>query len=173
MTLWLRGGLPFFRGDFDEAEFEWQRMVEVAAKDPLIRAWAAPAAAYAGNLEESLSLLADPELPSGTDTGSHLCRILWYGYQGERERALAEISEDFRKTASRDGAWSWLIASPLAYAGAEDEAIGWLECAVRRGGLINHPFLADHDPFLAKLRGNPRYEAMLDEAKEAWEAFEV
>ncbi len=33
--------------------------------------------------------------------------------------------------------------------------------------------MAEHDPFLAKLRGNKRFEKLLARVKREWEAFEV
>jgi len=37
-------------------------------------------------------------------------------------------------------------------------------------GFINFPFLAEHDPFLADLRRDPGFTALLAEVKPRWEA---
>ena len=173
MTYWLRGAIPFFEGNFPEASAEWRQILRLAPDNPLARAWTAPAVAYAGDLEGALDLLADPELPKGEDVGSRLCRIQSCALQGDREGALQEITPEYRQTVSRDGGWAWLTAAPLAFVGAVDESVEWLENAVRRGGFINYPMLAEHDPFLAKLRGTDRYETLLEEVQKRWETFEV
>jgi hypothetical protein len=52
------------------------------------------------------------------------------------------------------------------------EALRWIEQAVNVG-FINRPMLAEHDPFLTKLRGQPEYEALLERVKREWESFEI
>jgi hypothetical protein len=173
MTFWLRGAVPFFQGHFPEASVEWRKMFEFAPGNPLLKAWAAPAIAYGGDIGASLDLLAEPELPEGDDVGSRLCRIQNCALQGDREGALNAITPAFRQTVIRDGGWAWLTAAPLAFVGAVDEAFEWLEYAVSRGGFINYPMLAEHDPFLTKLRGRPEYETLLERVKKEWEKFEV
>jgi len=32
-------------------------------------------------------------------------------------------------------------------------------------GFINHRFFAEYDPFLAELRGDPRFEALMERAR--------
>lgn len=58
------------------------------------------------------------------------------------------------------------IRCPLASANARS----WLRFAVDRG-FINHPFLAEHDPFLADLRHEPDFRKVLDELRPRWEAI--
>jgi len=168
MTYWLRGALPFFEGDFRAASTEWGELLKINPDNPLIKAWTAPAVAYAGDLEGALHLLTDPLLPDGEDAGSRFCRIQSSALKGDKAGALREITPEFRQTVNRDGAWAWLAAAPLAFVGAVDEAVGLLEHGVRRGGFINYPMLSEHD-----LRGDPRYQALLEEAKQRWENFEV
>ena len=131
------------------------------------------AVAYSGDLEGAIGLLTDPGLPEGEDVGSCLCRIQWCALRGDKEGALRVITPAYRQTVIRDGGWAHLTAALLAFVGATDEAVEYLEHGVRRGGFINYPMLSEHDPFLPKLRGNPRYEALLQEAKRAWDEFEV
>lgn len=42
-----------------------------------------------------------------------------------------------------------------------------------RGGITNHRFLSEHNRFLAPLRGDPRFEALMEKAREKECAFEV
>jgi non-specific serine/threonine protein kinase len=53
-----------------------------------------------------------------------------------------------------------------------DEAISWVENAIKRG-FLNYPFLAQHDPTLEPLRGIDRFQSLMQEVKHKWEAFEV
>jgi TolB-like protein len=173
LTHWLLGAVPFFEGDFQKASVEWQRLCKVAPDVPLWRLGYALAVSYTGDRERALAILDDTGVPGGEDAGPRLYRMLKSALENDRGGALREITPEFRETLIRDGSWAHLAAAPLAFVGAVDESIDLLEHAVRRGGFINFPMLAEHDPFLAKLRGDPRYEALVAEAQERWEAFEV
>ncbi len=38
-------------------------------------------------------------------------------------------------------------------------------------GFINYLFMSKHDPFLENLRGDERFETLMEKAKAAWEQF--
>jgi len=40
-------------------------------------------------------------------------------------------------------------------------------------GFINHRFFAENDPFLANLRGDPRFEALMERAREKQREIEA
>jgi hypothetical protein len=39
-------------------------------------------------------------------------------------------------------------------------------------GVFNYPFLAQHEPFLRPLHGEPRFHELLERARKKWDAFE-
>jgi hypothetical protein len=43
----------------------------------------------------------------------------------------------------------------------KDKAFAWLENAVDRG-FINYPFISEYDPFLEKIRGEPRFKKLMN-----------
>ena len=49
---------------------------------------------------------------------------------------------------------------------------GWLEIALSRG-CLNYPLLAEKDPFLANIRGEPWFINLMERVKYEWEHFEV
>jgi hypothetical protein len=63
-------------------------------------------------------------------------------------------------------------AACLAWVGEIDEALRWLEQAVS-WWFSNHEFLARHNRFLAPLRGDSRFEALINKAREKERTFEV
>ena len=67
---------------------------------------------------------------------------------------------------------TWMVAAASATVGDLDEALYWLSRAIEMG-FINHRFFAEHDPFLAKLRGDPRFEALMERAREKQREIEA
>jgi hypothetical protein len=53
---------------------------------------------------------------------------------------------------------AWLLASAHAAVGATEEALLWLNRAID-GGMINYPFLSEHDRYLDSVRGDARFHA--------------
>jgi serine/threonine-protein kinase len=84
-------------------------------------------------------------------------------------RVLAEGAT--REAVGIDKELSWMAAAAFASVGDTDEALRWLSQVIEMG-FINHRFFAEHDPFLAKLRGDPRFDALMERAREKERALE-
>lgn len=56
--------------------------------------------------------------------------------------------------------------------GDHEGAIDWLERAVQ-WGFCSHRFLGELSPFLAALRGLPRFEALMEVAREKERAYDA
>jgi hypothetical protein len=54
----------------------------------------------------------------------------------------------------------------LALVGENEKALDW-----RDRGSINYPMLAHGDPLLQPLRGEPRFQRLLDRIRPEWERF--
>ena len=67
---------------------------------------------------------------------------------------------------------SWMVAASSAAVGDVDEALCWLSRAIEMG-FIDHHFFAEVDPFLAKLRGDPGFEALMERAREKQREIEA
>jgi len=53
-----------------------------------------------------------------------------------------------------------------------DLALRWLEQAIR-WGFVNPRFHGEYNPFLAPLRGDPRFQALMEMAQEQTRAIEL
>jgi len=139
---------------------------------PVPRFWTAYFLTYANRTEEALALLdrAEPE-----DAGNHLvqsARVLRCALRRDRQRLDTLMTPHFVEAAKRDVIMSSFVAQFCAMLGEKDLALEWLENAVNRG-FTNYPFLNDHDPFLARLRGEARYAELMRRAKKEWEEFDA
>jgi hypothetical protein len=79
------------------------------------------------------------------------------GRRGEAQRALERL------VAQRAYDDAYQIAQVYAWRGDGDHAMEWLERSLRQhdGGLT----WLTHDPFMAPLRGDPRFRAFLQRLK--------
>jgi len=82
------------------------------------------------------------------------------------------MTHEFIATARRDRQYSCSVAGLYALLGHKEESLDWLENAVNRG-FINYPFLSQHDPLLENVRGEERFEKLMERVKVEWEHFEV
>jgi len=98
--------------------------------------------------------------------------FLKYALQGQKRKALQLLTPEFKKMLQRDPQWSQILASCCSLLGENERALDWLENAVERGFTI-YPFLNDHDPFLANIRGEERFKKLMERVKYEWEHFEV
>ena len=70
-----------------------------------------------------------------------------------------------------DAEWPWWLAGWLTLVHEHDQAYVWLDRWLKRGA-INYPMLARIDPFFEPLRGDLRFQRLLDRVKPEWERFE-
>jgi eukaryotic-like serine/threonine-protein kinase len=172
MTGFARGMVEFWDGRFEDAVGWLQRCIEKVAPDSQLLLWGrAQAMAYAGRRGEAAS---DFKKVAGQEAGviSSLSELYCVALSGDRaavQRALTADTELFR-AALTDEWYPNFIAACLAMVGDHDGAIDWLERAVA-WGFSNHRFLGEYSPFLAPLRGHPRFERLLELARENERAF--
>jgi tetratricopeptide (TPR) repeat protein len=133
--------------------------------------WWAQATAYAGRRDEAL---VDFQKVAGQQAGviSSLSALYCLALSGDRDelqQALAGDSELLR-SAKTDEWYPNFIAACHAMVGDYEGAMDWLERALAFG-FSNHRFLGEYSPFLAPLRGIPRFERLLEQAREQERAF--
>jgi hypothetical protein len=126
----------------------------------------------AGQGDAALALL-DPVAETAThDVTVSACKFLRLALRREAAALPALLSREFVNWARRDLAFSYLVAACYMIAGESELGLDWLGNAVDRG-LIPHPYFRDHEPFFSKLRGDPRFEALMVRIKREWEEFDV
>jgi serine/threonine protein kinase len=79
-------------------------------------------------------------------------------------RALLGRSESMRVMAEADETGSMIVATALGRVGDDERTLQWVGHAVSLG-FTNHRFFSEHNPFLARLRGDPRFEALMEKAR--------
>jgi TolB-like protein len=90
---------------------------------------------------------------------------------GNGRDAHAALQGEIEAAATASDVFPRMLAEGYALAGMPDRALQWLAVAVDRG-FINYPFLAQHDPCFPGLRGDPRFQELMETVRDRWERFE-
>jgi TolB-like protein len=174
MSGFARGVVEFWDGRFDEAA-KWFRkyLDQVAPGSPFLLWWLAQALAYDGR-EDVARPIFGQVAAAQAGMFSDLSALHGLAADGDRDglRRALDANAGVQEAANTDEWYPNFIAACLAMVGDHDGAIDWLGLAVT-WGFSNHRFLGELSPFLAPLRGHPRFEALLDRAREKERAFEV
>jgi non-specific serine/threonine protein kinase len=163
-------GVEFFCGTVERARVLAERMLETGPDHAMLQFWHALCLVQSDRLDEARQLLArTPEERIPTVAGG-CCRFLAHALDERRAEALASISGDMKTGARRVEVWSFFLAECYGFLGDADQAMDWLENALRLG-FSPYPFLASREVTLAKFRGQPRYDTLMQKIKDAWEHF--
>jgi serine/threonine protein kinase/tetratricopeptide (TPR) repeat protein len=130
------------------------------------------AALHAGREDEALERFRHV---ATTDSAlySRLARLFAAAIEHDRNGVLEVLSPTPHPDSVRGFALSCApVASCLSRVGERDLALDWLEEAVKRG-FTNHTFMERHDRLLKPLRGDARFETLLEKARQMERALEI
>ena len=172
ITYSLPGYLDILEGKFEKAPESYQKMSLMDPHNPLSLWFYAWSLAFADRNEEAFALIDKlAENAPGTVYAS-LGLFIKYALQGNKREALDVITPQLEMAAKGVEYLSRDMAHGYALIGEKEKALDWLENAVDRG-FIAYPFLNDHDPFLENIRGEERFQKLMERVKYEWEIFEV
>lgn len=138
-----------------------------------MNAWSCACAyASAGKVEDSYKIIDSMPDQMLKSIFGKLAMFLKYALQKNIDKALATVTQDVIDAANQQPFISRDIAGYYGMIGSIDEALRWVENAIKMG-YINYPFMAFHHPFYGPLRKEPRFKELMDEVKPKWESFEI
>ncbi len=167
---WSRAWVALLDGEFAAALEQWRDTIATGAEAPIKTFFLAVFAAYAGHLDEACDLFGRF---AGAEFGgmSAVSAVLSALFRRDTEAAAGLLENPtIRDYATLDKEMSWWLAAGCSNCGWTEEARQWLANAIDLG-FVNHRFLSTIDPFLAALRGDPRFQALMDGALEKQRAF--
>ncbi len=137
---------------------------------PNLKTQSAVIAYHEGDIETATQVMKEV-LAKNPELLSHKL-YLAFGYlsKGERDRAFELIDEKVEATAYADQDFAYRLASVYALDKQQEKALEWLERAISMGNE-NYPWFAV-DPKWEALRGNPRYQEILQNLKARWEKLQ-
>jgi hypothetical protein len=102
-----------------------------------------------------------------------LSAVLRALFRGDADAAASLLdSQALRDFAMLDKEFSSWLAAGFSYCGQTEEALHWLANSIELG-FVNYHFFSAVDPFLARMRGEPRFEALMQRAREKQRSFEA
>jgi non-specific serine/threonine protein kinase len=166
---YIQGVVCFYLGKFEQAvnifrtfikQFDWARW------------WLAYYLVYVNRKEEAIHIFGTIEESSLTGFQFYCAKFLKYVVCNESYRIPELMTDEFIGIIKRDAIISCWIATFYAMLNDKENCLFWLENSVNRG-FINYPYMSKYDPFLAKLRDDPRFRKLMAKVKHEWENFEV
>jgi hypothetical protein len=125
-----------------------------------------------GRRDDAAKMLDTVAYDTPTMAWAKLSPAMACALRGERGELLRIMTPELRAAAKWDDIFSWWAADCFALVDERDTALDFLERAVDFG-IINYPFLAEHEPFLANIRSEPRFARLMERVRRAWDAFEA
>ncbi len=171
---WVSAFVDLLDGRFDLALAHMRDAAErLAPSDPFALWWVAQASAYAGFEDEArvvFGRVAKMDAGLWSDLSDLWGRVLDGDKDGIREWFARPLPPQHMGMA--DEWYPYVLAAGLARAGETGEAVEWLNRAIS-SGFSNHEFFSRHDRFLAPLGAHPRFELLIERARDAERALEV
>ena len=163
----LPGWADALEGRFEAAVGAYQDMLDMDPGNPVARLFYVWILVSAGRHEEArVACKAFPDTARGTPA-ARLAALL--AADGDSPPVAAA---DLPEAGDASDVFPRLLAQACAIAGDHDTALHWLGVAVERG-FINFPYLAEHDPLLAPLRGHAGFRRLMEQVRTRWEGFEA
>jgi tetratricopeptide (TPR) repeat protein len=172
ISAWGTAPVDVFAGRSDVPSEEVTKWFRLEPQNPGALMTCAQALAYCSRYEEARELIRGNVRAGLEDFFTRMTLLLEGALDGDASRFQEIVTEDFEKWARRDLEFSYFLAGIHALAGLKEEALDWLSNAVDRG-FINYPFIAEHDPLLESIRGEPRFRDIAARAKHEWEHFDA
>jgi tetratricopeptide (TPR) repeat protein len=168
----FQGALHFYDGRFDLALEPLRKAFQMDPENASIQMYYASSLARNNQVDDAISIIDRMVKASPKGFLAKSMQMLKLALLNNRDAVLREMTLDSQKNIKKEGSnWAYWVAVPLALIGAKKKALDWLEYGLN--WFFNYPLLAEKDPFLANIRGEPRFQKLMERVKYEWEHFEV
>lgn len=163
----MPGFVAVMEGRYADALPHYRRFLEMDPKNPFaIWTWSYVLLRNA-KVDEASEVIRELNTEHAGSTLAQLGAALFHGVSGEPEAARKAVTDELRAAARNSELLSRELTHCLALAGETEEALSWLENTVRIGN-INYPFWSQHNEWVASLRVEPRYKALMRDVEQEW-----
>ena len=172
LTRCLPGFADASEGKLESAIEPYRQMFDMDPGNPLGRLFYVWVLGLNGRRDEVAEVVDGISTAERDSVPARVARFLACALHQRRQEALACVTPEIEAVAATSDVFARFLAQGYAALGLAERAIHWLEVAVNRG-YINYPFLARYDRWLEPVRGEPRFQQLMEKVRERWERFEV
>jgi len=166
------GWIEYMNGNFESASGYMQKMYHMDPENPLYGILYANFLTRIQQFKTAYSVI-DKYTKKASNTNLVLLGLFRkYSLLGYKKEALNIATPEFKDAMRWDEQFSWEMAANYSLINQKQEALDWLENAINRG-FINYPFLEEYDPLLENIRGEGRFQKLMERVKQEWKSFEV
>ena len=165
-----QGLARYYDGQFDLALESFLKSHQKEPENPVLTWFCPLLLGSQGRVEDAVSFIDNNVDVASKNVFAQLSVLLKKALRGDDVSDV--MTDEFVATVRRDRQYSCSVAGFYARLGHKKESLNWLENAVDRG-FINYAFLSQHDPLLENVRGEERFEKLMERVKYEWEHFEV
>jgi TolB-like protein len=162
----------YYGGEYERACAVMKKAFDLDPLNPARQLWYAYTLIYSGRREEGAAQVDEAAKKAPGHFYVKLGLFLRHALRGDSEAVADVVTPDVVETAKRDPQYSNWMGAFYSVLGDTEKSLDWLENCVNRG-FTNYPFMSRHDPLLANVRGNERFEALMTRVKALWEQFEA
>jgi non-specific serine/threonine protein kinase len=166
------GFLALMDGDFARAPEPFKKALRMDPANPVLRLTYGQILALNGRNSDALEALEALSRDHADSFFARLGEILQAAIRGDGERVAAGMTAEISAVCDTDSQYAWILAECFSLVGDDARATEWASKSVEHG-LWNYPLLAERDPFLKGVRGDPAFQQLLAELKPRWEAFQA
>ena len=151
-----------------EAAKAARRAMQVAPEPSMLHITACWVIAASGCVDEAIGLFARASATTSSAALATQLRFFQHVLERDTIRALALLTPELEH-AFQNEYHCRIMAEAMAMLGRTDDAHQWLRTAIQYG-FIHYPNVSATDAFLAPLRGEPAFVAVIAELRPRWEA---
>ena len=171
--VWAQTAWAWFTlGQLAESEVAARRALDLSEPGNPTRTYIASILGTLGLKDEAISVLMQVSAALGGSPYGSISGFLARAMQGDADGAVGYVTPLLEQSAHWVEYLAWMLAEGYALIGRRDDALRWLRKSVDQG-FINYPFLAERDPYLVSLRGDPEFKELLEQVLRRWQAFDA